>query len=358
MMPEPVILRAFRQPPSIKRLKLAEWDLLIRQARRANMLSTLYAVLEENGLLDCVPPQPREHLDWSWIGAQRHTLAVKREVGLIVKALAGLGIPVMLLKGAAYVYANLPSARGRIFSDIDILVPETSLGAAEATLMLHGWVSLHTDAYDQRYYRTWMHELPPMQHVKRQTVIDVHHAIVPKTAPVHPDSALLLEAALPVAGAPGITVLAPHDMVLHSAVHLFNDGEFDNGLRDLVDLHRLLTHFGQTPSFWTGLVPRAAQLQLTRPLFYALRYTRKLLYTPVPEAVMAAAEAGRPDKAMLALMDRLFLRALVPDHASCTDAFTAVAKEMLYVRANWLRMPPLLLARHLFHKAFISPREK
>lgn len=358
MMLEPLVLRAFRQPQSIKALKLADWDLLIRQARRANVLSTLYAVLEENALLESVPPQPREHLDWSWIGAERHTLAVKWEVGQIAKALADLDIPVMLLKGAAYVFADLPSGRGRIFSDIDILVPEASLGAVEASLMLHGWVSLHTDAYDQRYYRTWMHELPPMQHMKRQTVIDVHHAIVPKTAPVHPDSTLLLRAARPVVNSSKLTVLAPHDMVLHSAVHLFNDGEFDNGLRDLVDLHRLLTHFGQAPAFWTGLVPRAAQLQLTRPLFYALRYARRLLDTKVPDAVMVDAEAGKPDRAMLVLMDRLFMRALVPDHASCTDAFTAAAKEMLYVRANWLRMPPMLLARHLFHKAFISPRDK
>jgi hypothetical protein len=28
----------------------------------------------------------------------------------------------------------------------------------------------------------------------------------------------------------------------------------------------------------------------------------------------------------------------------------------LYVRGNWLRMPLLLLTRHLFHKAFVSPR--
>jgi hypothetical protein len=264
----------------------------------------------------------------------------------------------MLLKGAAYVFAQLPAGRGRIFNDIDILVPEAHLGAVEASLMLSGWVSLHADAYDQRYYRTWMHELPPMQHVKRETVIDVHHAIVPKTAPVHPDSALLLEAALPVEGMQNLTVLAPHDMVLHSAVHLFNDGEFDNGLRDLLDLHRLMMHFGPSPSFWAGLAPRAIQLQLSRPLFYALRYTRKLLDTPVPDEVMRAAEVGRPDRNMLALMDQLFMRALAPNHASCTDAFTAMAKEMLYVRANWLRMPPLLLARHLFHKAFISPRNK
>ncbi|WP_420474466.1 nucleotidyltransferase family protein [Noviherbaspirillum sp. ST9] len=358
MIAEPLVLQAFRQPHSIKALKLADWDLLIRQARRCNLLSSLQVMLDENDLLDSVPPQPREHLEWARIGAERHTQAVRWEVGHIVKALDGLGIPVMLLKGAAYVFAQLPAGRGRIFNDIDILVPEAHLGAVEASLMLHGWVSLHTDAYDQRYYRTWMHELPPMQHVKRETVIDVHHAIVPKTAPVHPDSALLLAAALPVDGTRSLTVLAPHDMLLHSAVHLFNDGEFDNGLRDLVDLHRLITHFSQSPSFWPGLVPRAIQLQLSRPLFYALRYTRQLLDTPIPDDVMDAAEAGHPDRAMLALMDQLFTRALVPNHASCTDALTGTAKEMLYVRANWLRMPPLLLARHLFHKAFISPRNK
>ncbi|OWW21018.1 nucleotidyltransferase family protein [Noviherbaspirillum denitrificans] len=355
-MNEHIVQRAFCEPSSVKALKLSDWDLLIRQARRANVLTGLAAVLEEHGLLDAVPPQPREHLDWARIGAERHSQAVHWEVGHIVKALAGLDIPVMLLKGAAYVFAGLPAGRGRIFNDIDILVPEASLGAVEAELMLHGWVSLHTDAYDQRYYRTWMHELPPMQHVKRQTVIDVHHAIVPKTAPMHPDSALLLEAALPVGGK--LTVLAPHDMVLHSAVHLFNDGEFDNGLRDLVDLHRLLTHFGQSPEFWTGLVPRALRLQLERPLFYALRYTSRMLDTQIPADVMAAADAGRPEGRLLALMDSLFMRALAPDHVSCTDSFTATAKELLYIRANWLRMPPLLLARHLFHKAFISPREK
>ena len=70
-------------------------------------------------------------------------------------------------------------------------------------------------------------------------------------------------------------MLAPHDLVLHSAVHLFSEGETDHGLRNLLDLHRLLS-----------------------PL----------------------------------------------------------ARGALYLRGNWLRMPPLMLARHLFHKAFISPQ--
>jgi hypothetical protein len=55
-------------------------------------------------------------------------------------------------------------------------------------------------------------------------------------------------------------------------------------------------------------------------------------------------------------MDRLFGCALLPPHPSCDDRFSGPARFALYVRGNWLRMPPLLLARHLFHKAFISPR--
>ena len=56
-------------------------------------------------------------------------------------------------------------------------------------------------------------------------------------------------------------------------------------------------------------------------------------------------------------MDALFERALLPMHASCDDAFTASARFALYVRGNWLRMPPLMLARHLFHKAFLTKKD-
>jgi hypothetical protein len=146
-------------------------------------------------------------------------------------------------------------------------------------------------------------------------------------------------------------------MVLHSAVHLLHDGELDNGLRDLVDLHSLLQHFGKQPAFWTSLVERAVQLELARPLFYALRYVRNLLHADIPAEVLEqAARAGSPNKALLPLMDMLFQRALLPIHPSCADSLSGAARKLLYLRANWLRMPPLLLARHLFHKAFISPK--
>lgn len=358
MIRTPLILRAFQQPDALTSLRLAEWDLLLRQARRANLLSSIRVLLEQRGLIDRVPPQPREHLEWSRALSERHLQAVRQEVNQITKALDTVGVPVILLKGAAYVMAELPLAQGRLFSDIDIMVPRGSINAVEAALMLHGWATTDIDAYDQRYYRTWMHELPPMRHIKRMTVIDVHHAILPETAYVRPDPEKLRSGARIVDGHDGLKVLSPTDMVLHSAVHLFHEGELHNGLRDLVDIDNLLRHHSCRPSFWAELIDRAKELELARTLFYALRYTTRILHTPAPSSAIEASQAGRPNRVIVMLMDALFLRALMPDHPSCSDWLTGAARWMLYVRANWLRMPPLLLARHLFHKAFISPRQE
>lgn len=352
----PLLLRVMRAPGVVHELDAAGWDMLLRQAAAANLDAALLVLLEDAGLLDAVPAAPRTHLEWTRTAAVSHARATRYEVREIGRALAGLGLPLILLKGAAYAMAGLEAGRGRLFSDIDILVPKTRLSEVEAALMMHGWVTTHHDAYDQRYYRQWMHELPPMQHARRGNSIDVHHAILPETAPVRPDPDSLRARARPIDGMPGLAVLAPDDMVLHSAVHLFFDGEFDKGVRDLFDLHRLLGQFGAQPGFWEGLPARARALELGRPLFYALRYCRLLFGTAVPQAVIDAVAQDGPNPALRWLMDGLFERALRPLHPSCETRASAVARFLLYVRGNWLRMPPLLLSRHLLHKAFITPR--
>jgi hypothetical protein len=352
----PLVLQVLRDPARLSTLTLADWDLLLRQASAAMLQASLRSMLAERGLLEQVPARPREHLEWAHAMAERHSDAVHWEVEQIRLALADVPIPLLLLKGGAYAMAGLPAAAGRVFTDIDILVPKDRLPAVEAALMLRGWASAHHDEYDQRYYRQWMHELPPMVHLKRRSLIDVHHAILPETAAVRPDPVLLRAAAVPIPGEDGLSMLSPTDMVLHSAVHLFYDGEFNHGMRDLLDLHRLLLHFGAVPGFWDALGARANTLQLARPLFYALHYCSMLLHTPVPSQAFAAAVDGRPPAPLLALMDQLFRRALLPDHPSCNDWLTGAARFLLYIRGNWLRMPPLMLARHLFHKAFISEK--
>lgn len=216
--------------------------------------------------------------------------------------------------------------------------------------MLHGWATSHHEPYDQRYYRNWMHELPPLRHVARGTVLDVHHSIAPPTGRLKPDSKRLLAAAVPVASHEKLKVLAPIDMVLHSAAHLFLNEELRHGLRDLVDIDALLRHFGAENAFWPQLRERARELDLTEPLSLALRYASRILGTPVPPN--NTRDQPRP------LLDALYLRALQPPHPAAADSATPLARQLLFVRGHWLRLPPALLAYHLTVKALRgAPKE-
>jgi hypothetical protein len=158
-------------------------------------------------------------------------------------------------------------------------------------------------------------------------------------------------AAVPLPGFANLFVFQPVDMVLHSATHLFHEGELDKGLRDLVDVDLMLRHFGREGHFWPALAARATEVGLTRPLHYALRYASRILDTPVPAALRASAEAWGPAAPLPLLMDALYLRALRPNHPTASDRLTALARWMLYVRAHWLRMPAHLLVYHLTRKA-------
>ena len=259
--------------------------------------------------------------------------------------------PSLLLKGAAYALADLPPAAGRLFGDIDLLVPKALLPKVEAALMLAGWHSRTQDAYDQRYYRQWMHELPPMTHIRRGTVLDVHHNLLPETARRPTQAEPILAAARPLANVPGLSIPADTDLVLHSACHLFHEGEWHHGLRDLVDLDALLRAFGSDLEFWPRLVERAGQLNLGLPLSYAFDCCRRWLQTPIPDSIIAACP-DQPPPWQQRMMRGLFDEGLASAHRPSHNGWTRAGAVALYVRGHYLRMPWRLLVPHLFHQAW------
>ena len=288
------LVDALRDPASMADLDLADWDLLLRQAGAFGLLPRLAVQAEALGLDAQVPGAVLPHLVAARTVANKQRQAVRWEARRVAQALAGIDAPILLLKGAAYALADLPPAAGRLFGDIDLLVPREALPKVEAALMLAGWHSRRQDAYEQRYYRQWMHELPPMTHIRRGTVLDVHHNLLPETARTPTRAEPILAAARPLADVPGLSIPADADLVLHSACHLFHEGEWHHGLRDLVDLDALLRAFGSEPEFWPRLLQRAGELNVGRSLYYALDCCRRWLRTPVPDAVVAACPEQPP----------------------------------------------------------------
>jgi len=330
---------------------LRQWDLLIRQARRANVQARLRSLLHDVGILEKTPVQPLLHLESAQAYFERFYISLQQEISIIQDALSPVNVPLVLLKGSAYIVARDAAAKGRTFSDVDILVPEDKLLEVEIALINAGWLTSTLDPYDQKYYRQWMHEIPPLRNLTRQTSIDVHHNILPKTSRFCTDANKLLANIVKIPEK-NIWALAPEDRVLHSATHLFHEGEFVHGFRDLSDLDLLLKEFSVQENFWEKLLQRADELKQHIPLYYALRYTHQILETPIPEKVLKASEQQSPNRINTRLMDALFLRALMPDHESCNDRWTGLARWLLFVRSHWLKMPVYLMVPHLLRKAF------
>ena len=207
------------------------------------------------------------------------------------------------------------------------------------------------NSYDDHYYRNWGHEIPPLTNVKRGTTLDVHHNILPPTAKSKVNAGLLFDNLIEIR--PGIFTLSWQDMVIHSAAHLFHEGEFHHGLRDLWDLDRMLRDFPtRDPHFWDGLIARARALDLLNSLFHCLNYTQQVFGTPLPSGIIE--DAGNRWKLLRKpVMDFLFLRAFRPDHPQCKLPLTNLALYLLYVRSHYLRMPLYLLLPHLVRKAWM-----
>lgn len=337
-------------PVSLLELSEAEWNRLLPLARSVRLFSRLAALAESQSLLSRFPPKITTHLDGALRFAAHRQRQILWELRQLERTLRGTGVQVLVLKGTGYLIAGLRASRGRLFGDVDLLVPRAELDAVEAALWAAGWQSAVLSDHDERYYREWMHEIPPMRHPERQIEVDVHHTISPLTARIKVDAGPLFAAAVSVEGH-GFQVPAPTDMVLHSAVHLFYGGEFDQGLRDLSDLDLLMREFAEChPGFWRELFERAELLNLQRPLFYAVRYSHRFIGTPVPDEVLAQTAPYSPGPVVLGVMDALLKSALLPVNPAVPRGWSARARRVLWIRSHLLKMSPGLLLYHTAQK--------
>lgn len=318
------LVQLMRTPESAAALRADQWNGIISAARAERLLGTL-AVLMENV---AVPDAVLAILADARRDAEREQRIALWEANRAVEALAPFGLEPILLKGAAYAAAGLKAARGRMIGDLDILVPRDRLEEAEGALLVAGWEWVKPDPYDDAYYRQWMHELPPLIHRERDRMIDVHHTILPLTARPRPDAAALIAQSVEIGG--GLRVLSPEDRIIHAAAHMLADGDLSGGLRNLWDIICL----NKEVKDMSELERRAALHGLTAHFARARR---------LADHVYGQGETR------VTLADRLFLRRLLSRDAWGRDSRKWLGLAF-YIRSHLLRMPPLMLIRHLWTK--------
>lgn len=338
-------------PYSVPDLAAADLDLALRLTRRVNLLGRLAVKLERADKIDTLPQVAVDQLVSARMMAEARQRVAKWELNRIAWAMRSEPtIPLVAMKGCTYLLLDLPNAKGRIFADVDLLIPEDRLTRVEARLVEMGWRTTELTPYNERYYRKWTHELPPLIHVEREVEVDLHHSILPRTARLNPDSRKLLDRTREIPGS-RFQALSGEDTVLHAMTHLMFDSDLADKLRDLVDIAELLQHFAKSePDFWQCLLLRAEELDLRRPAYYSLHYARTLLGASIPASILDYAEKNAPPRVVGCLMDKLVPRALYPLHPDHPSQLTEFCRLLLFVRSHWIRMPPWLLAYHLTYK--------
>jgi hypothetical protein len=329
-----LLVEALRTPETVSGLDASGWTALLAAARAEQLIASLACRLEGQS----IPPAAAAILADTRQAAEQGRVLALWEAEMARRALDPLGIPVVLLKGTAFVAAGLQAGEGRFVGDLDILVPRDAIDQTEQALLAAGWEWVKDDPYDSLYYRRWMHELPPLIHRERDRMIDVHHTILPPTAKPKPDAAALIADSIALPN--GLRTLSPADIVVHAAAHLLADGDLAGGLRNLWDIDCLLREFGKEANFWQQLTNHARLHNLEKSVARALRLSNMLYGTPIDSALDLHVTVG----------DRLSIRRLL-----ARDGWGRQTRKLtrfgFYIRSHWIRMPPLLLARHLWIKA-------
>lgn len=331
------LMALLRSPKSLGKLPDAHWHTLIEQGRQTQLLGQLAALLQRENRLDQVPTAVQRHLTLAMLIIKRRNESALWEVNTLRRAV-DRKIPLVLLKGCAYLLSGDANAPGRMFSDMDVLVRRADLPVVEASLMSVGWKPSGLNAYDQAYYRNWMHEVPPMVHVRRHTVVDLHHAINPPVSRLHIAPERLFERMVQVQA--GLFVLSAADRVIHCALHLLQEGEPGKVIRDLYDLHLLLQQHHRTADDLQALRQRAQALNVTAQVDAAIGAARALFVT----APGVKTHAG--------WLQTCLVRAGMNANGTTTTTLAGDAASLaLLAYAHWMKMPVHILLPHLVRKS-------
>jgi hypothetical protein len=294
-----LLLAALRQPaPEL--FADADWPALLHSATCHNIAPLLYYRLRAAGVE--IHEAFRQPWREAYLAAAGENVRRFHELGRVLRAFAERGVAVIALKGAHLAPLVYEKMALRPMSDIDLLLREADLAAADETLRRLGYLAEGSNA---RFVEEHLHAsyvLPG-----KEWLIEVHHNLEMPVAPLRIDTAGLWRRASPavIAEAPAL-VLCAEDLLLHLCLHASAHHAFDFGLRPLCDIAETLRCYGGELE-WAALVARAKEWGAGRSVYLTLLLADKLVGAALPAGLLAALDSGDLDPSLLAWAEERIL---------------------------------------------------
>ncbi|HEU5209718.1 MAG TPA: nucleotidyltransferase family protein, partial [Longimicrobiales bacterium] len=261
------------------RMTADEWQSLFDEAVYHELEPILHWRFEQIGVV--LPDAVRRLLEErTGVHALRSRLLLV-ELGDLLRALAGAGVPVILLKGAALAAGVYPDPALRSMGDIDLLVRERDLPRARDAAIRLGYRPEGEAAE---------HHLPPLRR-PGATMVELHSHIESPSAPFRIDTEGLWERAQTIRTADcEARTLCAEDLLLHLCLHLSYHHRFGLGRAegmDLKHLYDIVVLLERGSINWGIAAARAREWRADRYVYVVLRVVQRLFGTRVSADVMA-----------------------------------------------------------------------
>jgi hypothetical protein len=288
-----------------------DWDDLLRLAHEHGTLPLLNRVLGRLIPETVPPPFLRQVRERSQGNAHRNLMLLQSLLQLIHR-MRNVGVRVLPYKGPMLAMTAYGDASMRECGDLDLIVPEGDLPAAQAVLEAAGFRQMDepglgddpSNATAHEYHLTYMNP-------DRSITIELHWEVVGQLFSVHLDPVDLWHRSQsrPIAGMQ-VQMLSPEDELLVLCVH--GTKHYWTRLTWICDIAQCLKLNPRID--WNLLLDRAAKEDARGMLILAILLSNEVLATPVPQQIRAASKAVHHAGAR-ELAERLFC-----DHAAAAAA--------------------------------------
>lgn len=261
------------------------WVLVGQLAEREKLMPVLWAQVKQHA--GFIPESVREAFRRQALVTEFRMASLEATLQRLLQEFDGIGIPVMLLKGAALAKTVYGSFTNRPMGDLDILVRPGDAERAWRHVRDLGW-TLEYEGGDEFY--GLFHHLPALVDPSPlKAVLEIHRQIMPFGGPFVLDERELWDAARPVEVGPiRAWVPADHHQLLHLCTHFAWSHMFSGIGRTVRDVATLLT---EREVDWPAFVALATRTRARTCAYWTLAITRSLTGTVVPADVL---ESLRP----------------------------------------------------------------
>lgn len=202
----------------------------------------------------------------------------------VTRELAGAGIEVLALKGAALLAGGVSRPAPRTMSDIDLLVIIGSPERAWKICRANGW-SLVNEASMVELYQGH-HHLAPLLDPDGITIgLELHRTLFPGGDRLGVDlNAIIGRSRVVQVGDVPVRVPSVEDLLLHTCIHVAWSNKFQRGVwRAFADVHAIIAD----PGFdWDRFISAATTRRAKQCCYWTLRLGRVVAEVRVPDEVL------------------------------------------------------------------------